>query len=411
MILKRFKSKTILLNRYAPRREMLNFEGENTQIGIIKEAVHKPLSYAITHNCEGVSSPIVRVVDGDTETDRLNLIHNFMADLEAISDANYLQMKKEYKEISDLIDKTIEETEKFYTERNATIKTGPIFTLKRRFDCFLRRLPCCGFNSAKYDLLLIKPYMVNYLMTQKEEPTTICNGNAIINLKTTKLDFIDIYNYAKTSLDGFNKSFEAETSKSYFCYTYVKSVQQLDETELPPRRYFYNDLKKCEMPLSAYQELQSLWVRNKWSTLRDLLIYYNTLDVEPFHQAVQNYCRFYHDSGIDVLGCTISLPGASVAYGFEMLTEPSAFHTFHNYAKYAHTLIRNNLRGGLSIVFNRRVIADKTKIPYIGQKTVRKILGLDCNALYLYSIAQKMPSGPPRTYKRHASGPGVIISI
>ena len=119
---------------------------------------------------------------------------------------------------------------------------------------------------------------------------------------------------------------------------------------------------------------------------------------------MQNYCRFYHDSGIDVLGCTISLPGASVAYGFEMLTEPSAFHTFHNYAKHAHTLIRNNLRGGLSIVFNRRVIADKTKIPYIGQKTVRKILGLDCNALYLYSIAQKMPSGPPRTYKRHASG-------
>jgi hypothetical protein len=54
-------------------------------------------------------------------------------------------------------------------------------------------------------------------------------------------------------------------------------------------------------------------------------------------------------------------------------------------------MLKNNIRGGPSIIFNRYQEVDKTLIR--GNKLCKNIIGFDANALYLWAIMQDMPVG------------------
>jgi hypothetical protein len=58
-----------------------------------------------------------------------------------------------------------------------------------------------------------------------------------------------------------------------------------------------------------------------------------------------------------------------------------------------HT-IKRNLTGEPSIIFNRHHEVDQTYIRNDFIRPCQKILGFDANALYIWSIDQKMPTGP-----------------
>ena len=55
-------------------------------------------------------------------------------------------------------------------------------------------------------------------------------------------------------------------------------------------------------------------------------------------------------------------------------------------------LLKDSIVGGPSIIFNRYHEANKTKIRN-GNKVCKQIVGYDANALYLWAIAQEMPTG------------------
>ena len=58
--------------------------------------------------------------------------------------------------------------------------------------------------------------------------------------------------------------------------------------------------------------------------------------------------------------------------------------------------LRSQLTGGLSLIFCRLAISGETKIrshEIDNPETVKKVLGLDANSLYLYAIAQNNPTG------------------
>ena len=63
-----------------------------------------------------------------------------------------------------------------------------------------------------------------------------------------------------------------------------------------------------------------------------------------------------------------------------------------------YNLFRNNICGGPSIVFHRHHTAGKNKLREIeygeDAKTCQKIVGFDANSLYLWAIAQELPTGP-----------------
>ena len=52
-------------------------------------------------------------------------------------------------------------------------------------------------------------------------------------------------------------------------------------------------------------------------------------------------------------------------------------------------MLKNNIWGGPSIIFNRYQKVNKTLIR--GNKLCKNIIGFDANALYLWAIMQDMP--------------------
>ena len=44
---------------------------------------------------------------------------------------------------------------------------------------------------------------------------------------------------------------------------------------------------------TEYQAVARKWQEENWTSLRDLLVYYNNLDVQPFVEAVEKCVVFY----------------------------------------------------------------------------------------------------------------------
>ena len=54
-----------------------------------------------------------------------------------------------------------------------------------------------------------------------------------------------------------------------------------------------------------YHNLRDMFYDNDW-TMRELLEYYNNLDVKPFIEAIGNMTQYYVERGVDIFKCAIS---------------------------------------------------------------------------------------------------------
>ena len=90
-------------------------------------------------------------------------------------------------------------------------------TLKR----YCNVLPVFGFNSAKYDLDLIKSCLVPIPVNEREiEPTVIKKANQFFSLKFGDIKLLDIMNFlgVATSLDSFLKAYKTAETNRFFPY-------------------------------------------------------------------------------------------------------------------------------------------------------------------------------------------------
>ena len=119
-------------------------------------------------------------------------------------------------------------------------------------------------------------------------------------------------------------------------------------------------------------------------------MWYNNKDVVPILEAMQKMMEIYHQKVIDMvkLGCT--LPNmANIC--LHKSTE-SKFHPFTESDKDLLEKIPQDMVGGLSIVFARKAVIDKT---FIRKSTnlCKSIVGIDASQLYPNSMCQSMPTG------------------
>jgi hypothetical protein len=141
-------------------------------------------------------------------------------------------------------------------------------------------------------------------------------------------------------------------------------------------------------------------------TFKDFLEWYNNLDVLPFVEAVEKMKEFYRLKKLDLFKDGVSLPGLVLKYLIRSTKDE--FHLFGEEDKIDEREQRNNLLyllkdsivGGPSIIFNRYHEANKTYIRN-GDKICKKIIGYDANALYLWAISQKMPTGKHNHIKNY----------
>ena len=122
----------------------------------------------------------------------------------------------------------------------------------------------------------------------------------------------------------------------------------------------------------------------------DYVKYYNNADVIGFVEAVEKMMANERNNKLDMFKESISLPGLTQRYMF-MNLEDDYFVGFAKEHKHLSKLLKNNIVGGPSIIFHRYHERDVT---YIKDKHLcKKIIGFDANSLYLWCLAQKMPTG------------------
>ena len=82
----------------------------------------------------------------------------------------------------------------------------------------------------------------------------------------------------------------------------------MDFPKLPPPEAFYSELKGCntlgkssEEIAANYAKICQIWRENNMQTFKDWVVYYNNLDVKPFHKALSNMQdKFYDNFSVDM---------------------------------------------------------------------------------------------------------------
>ena len=91
--------------------------------------------------------------------------------------------------------------------------------LQEHLKRYCNVLPVFGFNSAKYDINLIKSSLLPNLINERNmEPIVIKKANHFLSFKFGDVQLLDIMNSlgGATSLDWFLKAYKTAKTKSFF---------------------------------------------------------------------------------------------------------------------------------------------------------------------------------------------------
>ena len=91
--------------------------------------------------------------------------------------------------------------------------------LQEHHERYCSVLPVFGFNSAKYEINLIKSHLLPILITERNmEPIVIKKPNQFVSFKFGDIQLLDIFNFlgGATSLDSFLKAYKTAETKRFF---------------------------------------------------------------------------------------------------------------------------------------------------------------------------------------------------
>ena len=185
------------------------------------------------------------------------------------------------------------------------IQKKQLIDLQEHLERYCKVLPIFGFNSAKYDLNLIKSFLLPILVNERNiQPTVIKQANQFISFKFGDIQLLDNMNFlgGATSLDSFLKAYKRSETKGFFPYEWFDHPDKMQNLELPPYDAFYSKLRSCnpletestdyvnllksglsteqavvKLKLSKppptgienYQYLQQIWKQEQMSSLKD----------------------------------------------------------------------------------------------------------------------------------------------
>ena len=304
------------------------------------------------------------------------------------------------------------------------MQKNQLIDLQEHFECYCNTLLVFGFNSAKYDIKLIKSYLLPILVSERQiGPAVIKKANQFVSFQFGDVQLLDIMNFlgGATSLDSLLKAYKREETKGFFPYECFDNPEKLNNKELPPHDSFFSKLRNinpleksyngsenlttsglsseqavCKLRLNKipltgdenYAYLRSIWLSEGMKSVKDFLMWYNNKDVVPTLEAMQKMIEFFHQKEIDmlILGCILP----NLANICMRKSTDSKFSPFTESDKDLLEKIREDMVGGPSIVFTRKL--DETFIRK-STKLCKSIVGIDASQLYPYSMCQPMPTG------------------
>ena len=144
---------------------------------------------------------------------------------------------------------------------------------RRVLDNYLKQVPVVGFNSGKYDINMVKPYIIKRFVLPHPTSHTIKRGNDFLSISTPKFHFLDITNFIAPcyNLARYLMSYNVKEKKGFFPYEYITSLDQLKETALPPKEAFYSKLKDAHISDDDYKICKDAWEEQEMQTMTDFL--------------------------------------------------------------------------------------------------------------------------------------------
>lgn len=133
--------------------------------------------------------------------------------------------------------------------------------LKEEFESYCEQMICIGFNSAKYDINLIKSYLVKHLRLDENGAFVAKRNNVYSCISTNTFKFLDISQYLSPGINysGFLRAFDVQESKGFFPYEFFDDIDKLRYDRLPPHEAFYSTLKNANITDEEYAFCQRVW--------------------------------------------------------------------------------------------------------------------------------------------------------
>ncbi len=157
------------------------------------------------------------------------------------------QRRNRAERVSNFVDDCIvEEEEKDLSTQFLQMQKNQLIDSQEHFERYCNVLPVSGFNSAKYDINLIKSYLLPILVNERDiESTVIKKANQFVSFKFGDIQLLDIMNFlgGATSLDSFLKAYKTKETKGFFPYKWFDCPEKMDNKELPPYDTFFNILR------------------------------------------------------------------------------------------------------------------------------------------------------------------------
>ena len=168
-----------------------------------------------------------------------NLIIDFVSNLELLAEKRGLELRTKFQDIERAVnervkkifdqlnergkifssnkfeyeDECIEDSEEAdMSTQFLRIQKNQLIDLKQHLERYMNTLPVFGFNSGRFDLNLIKSYLIPYLIFDKEqEISVIKKANDFISFKLGDVQFLNIMKFlgGATTLDSFLKGYKA----------------------------------------------------------------------------------------------------------------------------------------------------------------------------------------------------------
>lgn len=302
---------------------LLTMKDKQISKGMKLNNQHQAVSVSIYSNVEGFKEEVF-IENKNPET----LISEMFDAFDKIADVAINEMKMKFRPL--------------YNEINKITNDAKKLKYIRDLNSYVERVPILGFNSGNYDLNLnINEFMSEILKrvkdvvkkdkdgktTKSKDIFSIKNGNTYKALSGGKFLFLDICQYIPPNynLDAYIKAFNPNgMKKSIFPYEFLDSYDKLDlDINVLTRQHFFSKLKNKGISTEEWFEFKDNKIKYGWKTIKDLLKYYNNLDVKPFLEAVINQRNFFYEIQIDMFKDGFSLPGLSekvmFSYCFEEL--------------------------------------------------------------------------------------------
>ena len=301
-----------------------------------------------------------------------------------------MHLNEKYQYIFDILNEKLQESQEILeyceeSEKKWEKKWNKgLVELKQDLEKYIQMVPVLGFNSAKYDLNLLRQQLITtYLREYGGEVKVIKQQSAYSKIDLGgRLRFLDVYKYCSpnTNLDSFMKAEGVVGGKFFFPYEWFDSYEKLDHPELPPVECFYSSLRQTNVLGDSPEEIrvnyklcQEVWQREGMKTFKSFLAFYNEMDVGPMVTTCKSWLRYYHDTDkIDVLKDTIGLPSIARWRMYEAASKFPGFMGFsltEDSHQNLEKLIVSNTCGGPSIVFTRYHEAGKTRLRELVSQT------------------------------------------